>query len=98
MRRSLQIVVMVLTVMIAPAFAASIASCVSISSECATSDTDRDDAAERSSRFVHKVGECTRIEKLLANPRTRELMMQEPEGKRAVSWYAGNCPLRKSEG
>lgn len=98
MRRSLQIVVMVLTVMVPPAFAASTASCGSLSSECTTNDTDRDDAAKRSGRFVHKVGECTRIEKLLANPRTRELMMQEPEGKRVVSWYAGNCPLRKSEG
>jgi hypothetical protein len=46
----------------------------------------------------HKVRQCSRIEKLLADPQTRKLMMQEPEGRHTVRWYAGNCPLGKSKG
>jgi hypothetical protein len=66
--------------------------------ECAARDTDRDDTTEQRGQVRHKAGECTRIEKLLANPKTRALMMQEPDGKRVVWWYAGNCPLGRSKG
>ncbi len=101
MRRSLQSMVMALAVMVPPAFADNTTTCRpgygNRASECTARDTDRDDATELSERAVHKVGECARIEKLLANPQTRELMMQEAEGKRAVWWYAGNCPLGKSK-
>ncbi len=101
MRRSLQIMVMTITVMVPAAFADNATSCRpgygNHVLECAARDTDRDDTIEAPDRFVYKVGECTRIEKLLADPQTLELMMQEPEGKRAVWWYVGNCPLRKSK-
>ena len=66
--------------------------------ECVARDTDRDETAEALGRAVRKVGKCSRIEKLLANPQTRELLMQEPDGRRTVWWYAGNCPLGKSKG
>lgn len=102
MGRSLQIMVMALTVMVAPAFADNTTICRpgygNRALECLARDTDRDDTTELSGRAVHKVRECTRIEKLLADPQTRQLLMQEPEGERAVRWYAGNCPLGKSKG
>ena len=102
MGRSLQIMVIAMTVMIPTTFANYSATCrpgyESRASQCVLPDTDQDDAAEASGRVVHKVEECTRIERLLANPQTRQLMMQGPEGRQTVWWYAGNCPLRKSKG
>lgn len=101
MRRSLQIIIITLTVIVPAAFADS-APCspgdVNRSLECVARDTGRDETAEASGRAVRKVGECRRIEKLLADPRTHELLMQEPKGRQLVWWYAGNCPLGRSKG
>ncbi|MDX1487209.1 MAG: hypothetical protein R3268_03340, partial [Acidiferrobacterales bacterium] len=44
--------------------------------ECAAHGTS-DDAGETLGQAVRKVGECARIEKLLANPKMRALVMRE---------------------
>lgn len=102
MGRSLQIMIFTITLIAPAAFADDTAACAAgygnRASECAARDTERDDTAEALGRAVRKAGECTRIEKLLTNRKMRELMMQEPEGKRMVGWYAGNCPLGKVKG
>ena len=93
---------MAVTVMATPAFADNSAICGPGYGdrllECVARDLDRDETSDQPGGVGHKAGECSRIEKLLANRQTRELIMQEPAGKRAVDWYAGNCPLRKSKG
>ena len=102
MRTSLQVMIMTITVMLPAAFADDTAACrpdsLQRDVECPVHDADRDDTIEAQGQVVHRIEECTRIEKLLANPQARELIMQEPEGKRTVWWYAGNCPLGKSKG
>jgi hypothetical protein len=102
MHRPLQIIIMTIIVMVPVASADSTTACRTDYGEgalaCVARDTGRDDTTEGSDRVGHKAGECMRIEKLLANPQTRQLMMQEPEGKRTVWWYAGNCPLGKRKG
>jgi hypothetical protein len=101
MRKSLQVMAIMITVMIPPTFAGSVTGCGPGYSdhtlECTAHGTG-DGTGETIGRAADKVGECARIEKLLANPKMRVLMMQEPESKQMVWWYAGNCPLGKSKG
>jgi hypothetical protein len=102
MRRSLHVIIITITVIMPAALADNTMTCNpghgNRALKCLAWDTERDDMAETMEWVGHKVRQCSRIEKLLADPQNRKLMMQEPEGRRTVRWYAGNCPLGKSKG